>query len=101
MIVKELDLKMPVVDSVSCISRIASQIGLSEKTKRHAMKLLKKAEQNQIISGKDPMGMAASALYIASMETGENTTQKTIALAAGVTEVTIRNRCKNLKSLDA
>ncbi len=47
------------------------------------------------------MGMAASALYISSMETGENTTQKTIALAAGVTEVTIRNRCKNLKSLDA
>ncbi len=100
MIVKELDLKMPVVDSVQCISRIASQIGLSEKTKRHAMKLLKKAEERQIISGKDPMGMAASALYIASMETGENTTQKTIALAAGVTEVTIRNRCKNLKSLD-
>ncbi len=101
MIIKELDLKMPVVDSVQCIARIASQIGLSEKTKRHAMKLLKKAEQSQIISGKDPMGMAASALYIASMETGENTTQKTIALAAGVTEVTIRNRCKNLKSLDA
>ncbi len=101
MIIKELDLKMPVVDSVQCIARIASQIGLSEKTKRHAMKLLKKAEQSQIISGKDPMGMAASALYIASMATGENTTQKTIALAAGVTEVTIRNRCKNLKSLDA
>jgi transcription initiation factor TFIIB len=101
MIIKELDLKMPVVDSVQCIARIASQIGLSEKTKRHAMKLLKKAEETQIVSGKDPMGMAASALYIASMETGENTTQKTIALAAGVTEVTIRNRCKNLKSLDA
>jgi len=101
MIIKELDLKMPVVDSVQCIARIASQIGLSEKTKRHAVKLLKKAEQSLIISGKDPMGMAASALYIASLKTGENTTQKTIALAAGVTEVTIRNRCKNLKSLDA
>jgi len=100
MILKELDLKMPVVDSVQCIARIASQIGLSEKTKRHAMKLLKKAEEKQIVSGKDPMGMAASALYLASMETGENITQKTIALAAGVTEVTIRNRCKSLKSLD-
>ena len=100
MLVKELDLKMPVVDSVQCIARIASQIGLSEKTKRHAMKLLKKAEEKQIVSGKDPMGMAASALYLSSMETGENITQKTIALAAGVTEVTIRNRCKSLKSLD-
>ena len=99
LIVKELDLKMPVVDSVQCIARIASQIGLSEKTKRHAMKILNKAEQNKIVSGKDPMGLAASALYLASLETGENTTQKTLALAAGVTEVTIRNRCKSLKSL--
>jgi len=101
MLVKELDLKMPVVDSVQCIARIASQIGLSEKTKRYATKLLKRAEEKQIVSGKDPMGMAASALYLASMETGENITQKTIALAAGVTEVTIRNRCKSLKSLDS
>jgi len=101
MLVKELDLKMPVVDSVQCIARIASQIGLSEKTKRIASKLLKRAEEKQIVSGKDPMGMAASALYLSSMETGENITQKTIAIAAGVTEVTIRNRCKSLKSLDA
>ena len=90
---------MPVVDSVQCIARIASQIGLSEKTKRRAMKILNKAEQNKIVSGKDPMGLAASALYLASLEIGETTTQKILALAAGVTEVTIRNRCKSLKSL--
>ncbi|HJJ23198.1 MAG TPA: transcription initiation factor IIB [Nitrosopumilus sp.] len=101
LIVKELDLKMPVVDSIQCIARIASQIGLSEKTKRNAMKILKKAEQNQAVSGKDPMGLAASALYLASIETDEHTTQKTLAMAAGVTEVTIRNRCKSLKSLDS
>ena len=53
-------------------------------------------EEKQIVSGKDPMGMAASALYISSMETGENITQKKIAIAAGVTEVTIRNRCKEI-----
>ncbi|KEQ57437.1 Transcription initiation factor IIB protein [Marine Group I thaumarchaeote SCGC RSA3] len=100
MIVKELDLKMPVVDSVQCIARIASKADLTEKTKRHAMKILKKAEQNQILAGKDPMGLAASALYLASLKMGEKNTQKKIALAAGVTEVTVRNRCKGLKSLD-
>jgi len=99
LLLKELDLKMPVVDSVQCIARIASQIGLSEKTKRHAIKILKKAEEEKIIAGKDPMGMAASALYVASMETGENISQKTVALAGGITEVTIRNRCKTLKKL--
>ncbi len=100
MLLQELELKMPVVDSVQCIARIASQIGLSEKTKRYAMKILKKAEQDQSSSGKDPMGLAASALYLAGLKLGEKISQKQVAVASGVTEVTIRNRCKGLKSLD-
>ena len=96
MLVKELDLKMPVVDSVQCVSRIASMAGLSEKTKRYAIMILKKAKQIEISSGKDPMGMAASALYISTVRMGEKHTQKDIAQAAGVTEVTVRNRCKGL-----
>ncbi|KEQ55969.1 Transcription initiation factor IIB protein, partial [Marine Group I thaumarchaeote SCGC AAA799-N04] len=99
LIVKELDLRMPVVDSVSCIAKIASNAKLSEKTKRHAIKILKKAQQEHLLAGKDPMGMAASALYLASLETGQNIAQRDIAIAAGTTEVTIRNRCKNLRSL--
>jgi len=100
LILKELDLKMPVVDSVSCIAKIASIANLSEKTKRYAIKFLKKAEQEQILAGKDPMGMAGSALYLASIVTDEHITQKDIAMAAGTTEVTVRNRCKNLRSLN-
>ncbi len=99
-LVKELDLKMPVVDSVQCVARIASKAGLSEKIKRYAVKILKKAEQNGISAGKDPMGLAASALYISSLRVGENCTQKIVAQAAGVTEVTVRNRCHGLKLLD-
>jgi len=99
MILKELDLKMPVVDSISCIAKIASSADLSEKAKRYAIKLLKKAEEEKILAGKDPMGMAASALYLASLETCENVGQRTLALAGGITEVTIRNRCKNLREL--
>ena len=100
MLLRELELKMPVADSSQCIARIASQAGLSEKTKRHAMKILKKAQEDQILAGKDPMGMAASALYLACLKIGEKIAQRQIALAAGVTEVTIRNRCKGLKLLD-
>ncbi|KFM18766.1 Transcription initiation factor IIB protein [Marine Group I thaumarchaeote SCGC AAA799-P11] len=99
MLLKELDLRMPVVDSVSCIAKIASVAILSEKTKRYAMKILKKAEQEKILAGKDPMGMAAAALYLASLKMGEDITQKTIADAAGVTEVTVRHRAKNLKTI--
>jgi len=99
MLLRELDMKMPVVDSVQCIARIASRAGMSEKTKRHAIKILKKAEESQSLAGKDPMGLAASSLYLGSLKTGEKISQKQVALASGVTEVTIRNRCKGLKLL--
>ncbi|MGH9988038.1 MAG: transcription initiation factor IIB, partial [Nitrososphaeraceae archaeon] len=95
--IRELDLKMPVVDPVKCVARIASKAGLSEKTKRKALEILKRAEEGKISAGKDPMGLAAAALYVACVMNGENKTQKDVAEAAGVTEVTIRNRYKGLK----
>jgi len=99
LLVKTLDLKMPVVDSVQNVARIASKIGLSEKTKRHAIEILRKAEENKISSGKNPMGLAAAALYLASVRNGENKTQRDFAEAANITEVTIRNRNMGLVKL--
>ena len=59
LLIRELDLKMPVVDPVKCVARIASKAGLSEKTKRKALEILKKAEEGKISAGKDQMGLAA------------------------------------------
>jgi transcription initiation factor TFIIB len=101
LLVKELDLKMPVMDSILCVARIASRIDIAEKTKRHAVSVLKKAQKYEVSAGKDPMGFAAAALYLACVKNGEDRTQRDIAEAANVTEVTIRNRYKGLKeSLD-
>ena len=97
LLLRELDLNMPVVDPINFMSRIASEAGLSEKVKRRALTILKDASKMEITAGKDPMGLAASALYLSCVMSGENTTQRVIAQAAGVTEVTIRNRCKGLK----
>src|SRR3990167_2887926 len=97
LLLRELNLKMPVVDPIKCVARIASKAGLSEKTKRAATKILKTAEEIKISAGKDPMGLAAAALYVACVTNGENKTQRDVAEAAGVTEVTIRNRYKGLK----
>lgn len=98
LLLREMNLKMPVVDPIKCVSRITSKAKLSEKTKRRALEILKKAEELKTSAGKDPMGLAAAALYVACVLEGENKTQKDIAEAAGVTEVTIRNRYKGLKS---
>ena len=65
--------------------------------KRKATKILQTAEEQKISAGKDPMGLAAAALYVACVTNGENKTQRDVAEAAGVTEVTIRNRYKGLK----
>jgi len=98
-IFRELDLKIPVADPVKGVSRIASLAGLGEATKRKALILLNKAKKIGMVAGKDPMGIAAAALYLACISTGGNKTQKEISIASGVTEVTIRNRCVGLKKL--
>jgi len=97
LIFRELELKMPVVDPVKGVSRIASIAELSEKSKRKAIAILEQAKKIGMVAGKDPMGLAAAALYLSCVISGENKTQKDIAIAAGVTEVTIRNRYKGLK----
>ena len=94
---KELELKMPVVNSIQCVARIASKLGITEKTKRYATKILKVAQERKESAGKDPMGLAAAALYMSCVKNGEDMTQRDIAEAANVTEVTIRNRYKGLR----
>lgn len=97
LLLKELEIQMPVPDPIKCVSRIASQIGIAEKTKRYAVQALKMAQEKEVSAGKDPMGLAAAALYLACVKNGESKTQRDIAVAANVTEVTIRNRYKGLK----
>jgi len=94
---QELEFKMPVVDSVQCIAKISSKLKMTEKTKRYAIKILDETQKRQESAGKDPMGLAASALYLSCVINGVSITQRDIADAAGVTEVTIRNRYKGLK----
>ena len=94
---REMDLSMPVADPARCVSGIASRAELTEKTQRRAQEILRMARAARISAGKDPMGLAASALYVACTLEGEQKTQKDVAAAARVTEVTIRNRYKNLR----
>ena len=97
LIFRELELKMPVVDPTQCVAKIASKLQISEKTKRYGIKVLKDAQEHEESAGKDPMGLAAAALYLSCVKNGEDRTQRDIAEAANVTEVTIRNRYKGLR----
>jgi transcription initiation factor TFIIB len=97
-LVFDLDIKIPIVDPMKCIVKVANKLDLSEKTKHKAMNLMTYAIKMEINAGKIPMGLAATVLYASCMKTGENVSQTNIAEASGVTEVTIRNRFKDLTS---
>ncbi|MCJ7739892.1 transcription initiation factor IIB [Candidatus Microgenomates bacterium] len=97
MLLQELDFHMPLSDPLTFVSKIAEKNGVSGKTQGKAIAILGEARRKRFSSGKDPMGMAAAALYIACLQNNEKVTQKDIAEASGVTEVTVRNRYKALK----
>ncbi|MFQ6095707.1 MAG: hypothetical protein ACE5NN_06150 [Candidatus Bathyarchaeia archaeon] len=88
---------MPVPEPKLRVLKIAAKAGIGERAQRSAVEILRRAEKVKVTAGKDPMGLAAAALYIACKMNKEKRTQKTIGDAAGVTEVTIRNRYKSLK----
>ena len=94
-----LDIKAEVIDPVQCIRKIGSKLNVKENSIREAVKVINAAHEKDEVAGKDPMGLAAAALYLGCIKCGDTMTQRNIAMAAGVTEVTIRNRFKGLKDL--
>ncbi len=78
------------------IDRFCAKLKLSGEVKKKAYEIIKEAEQQHILSGRGPTGVAAAAIYIASIMVDERRTQREVAEVAGVTEVTIRNRYKEL-----
>jgi transcription initiation factor TFIIB len=98
LIVLNLDLKVPMVDPVKCVAKIANKMEVSERTKRHAMDYMHNVITMGIAAGKDPMGLAGAVLYLSCILGDEHRTQLDVAAASGVTEVTLRNRCKELNT---
>ena len=97
LLLRELNMRMPIPGAEERVPKIAAKVGVGERTQQTAIELLRRAGELRTTAGKDPMGLAAAALYIACVMNEEKRTQKMIADAAGVTEVTIRNRYKGLK----
>lgn len=93
-LVRELDLKVPMIDPVKCVARVANRVNISERTKRRAMDMIYDVIKRGLAAGKDPMGLAASVLYLSCVSGGEQKSQAAIADAAGVSEVTLRKNQK-------
>jgi transcription initiation factor TFIIB len=95
-IVRELGLEVKPADPASYVPRFASDLGLSDETERRARQLLDAAREEGVHSGKSPVGLAAAAIYAAALLTNERVTQSEVSDVANISEVTIRNRYKEL-----
>jgi len=95
-LVKELDYFIPPLKPSQYITKFSNQLTMQGKAEEIAHKILASAKELRLTSGRGPTGIAAAASYIASVLTGERKTQREIAEIAQVTEVTIRNRYKEL-----
>ncbi len=96
-IVNELGIKVPLTNPIYYVPKFASALGLSGEVQEEAIRILQRAVDKGLLSGRGPTGVAAAAVYIAALLKGERRTQKEVAEVAGVTEVTIRNRYRELK----
>jgi transcription initiation factor TFIIB len=95
-LIKELNYSIPPLKPSQYITKFSNQLTMQGKVEEIAHKILAAAKELKLTSGRGPTGIAAAASYIASVLTGERKTQREIAEIAQVTEVTIRNRYKEL-----
>lgn len=95
-IARELKISILPSNPADYIARFASSLKLTAETQSKAVEILEEAQKEELTSGRGPTGIAAAALYVAALMHGEKRTQREVADVAGVTEVTIRNRYKEL-----
>jgi transcription initiation factor TFIIB len=95
-IVRELGLEVQPADPTSYLPRFTSELDLPDEVERRARELLDNAGEQGVTSGKSPVGLAAAAIYAASLLTNQKVTQSEVSAVTDVSEVTIRNRYQEL-----
>jgi len=96
-LIRRLDLSLKPYDSSEFINRIASNAMISEKIKRDALEILSKITKKETLTGRNPLGVASSVLYLSCIANGEKITQEVLAKASGITTVTIRNTIPSIR----
>ena len=95
-LMRRLNARVPRSNPRDYVSKYVSQLSLSGDTENIALDILGYATELRLTNGRSPAGMAAAATYIASVLMGEKRTQHEYAETGNITEVTIRNRYKEL-----
>ncbi|MHA7647424.1 transcription initiation factor IIB [Nitrosopumilus sp. S4] len=98
-LIDEFNLNLPQYNISSFLTKLSNDLGISEKTKRYALKILYDIEKCGSAAGKNPIGQAAASLYLASMLMGGNVSQNEFSEISGVSTVTLRNRKNTIQKI--
>lgn len=96
LLLRSLNVRIPLSNPVDYISRFACDLKLSSPVQLRTVEILNQSRAIGLTIGRDPLGLAAAAIYISSIMLDERRTQREIAEVARVTEVTVRNRYKEI-----
>ena len=96
LLLRSLHVRIPLSNPVDYISRFACELGLSSPVQLRTVEILNRSRAIGLTMGRDPLGLAAAGIYVASIMLDERRTQREIAEVARVTEVTVRNRYKEI-----
>ena len=95
-LIKELNIYPDTYNPSEFITRLSNAINASEKTRRRGLRILGQAQRKGISTSKNPMSMAAAAIYLALIKNQEKIPQLKIASKSGISAVTIRDRAKEI-----
>ena len=95
-LVRELNLKISHIDPITLIPRYCADLNLGIEVEKEAMRVLQNFIKTTSISGKDPKGLCAGAIYLIAKLRNVKVSQKDISRVISVTEVTLRSRYKEL-----
>lgn len=95
LLIRNLNIKLTAYSPFDYVGRFASALNLSPRTQTAAVELIEEANKKEALSGLNPISVAATTLYISCLQNKERRTQKQMAEATGITEVTLRKRVKD------
>jgi transcription initiation factor TFIIB len=96
LLLRSIKVKIPLSNPVDYISRFSTELELSSQVQLRTIEILKRSRDLGLTIGRDPLGLAAAAIYVAGIMLDDRKTQREIAEVARVTEVTVRNRYKEM-----
>lgn len=96
LLANRLGMKLAPISPLEYVGRFCAKLNLTDCAVEKAREILEKALEQDMTSGRGPTGIAASAIYIAAILCDTKKTQKEVAEATGVTEVTLRVRYKEM-----